>query len=192
MKGEQNARERGSKMLRESGYASPVNGNIQTDKAASAEDNRASKDKMFTRAGRVKGGEPSVRPDKRARGGATSEGKKIVINIDASPKGDPEKEAMIKQEGMQQGAKMVAAKLAGAGGGPSGAPMPPPGGPPPGLPPGAGGPMPPPGAGGPPGMPMRPPMPPGMAGPPPGMRPPGMSTGGRMRDGRGRYLGGGI
>ena len=134
----------------------------------------------------------------RARGGHVPKGKgKTIINIDASHKGDPEKEQMAKQEGMKAGAQMVAQKMQGAGGAPGGgAPpmpphppmMPPPGGMPPGAMPG----MPPGGA--PPMPPPRPPMPPPGAGGPPGMIPhPPMRDGGRMRNpSNGRFLGGGV
>jgi hypothetical protein len=199
MKGAMDARERGKEMLSGAGYSGAANGNIHTDKAAEAEDARARLKRA--RGGHIKGGESWGRPDKRARGGATSEGKKVVINIDASPASDPQKDAMIKQQGIQQGAQMVVAKLKGAGAGgpppgpPPGAPPMMPPGPPPGMPPG--GPPPGMGPGGPPPGAMPPPRPPMMGGPPPGAgmpppRPPGMSTGGRMRDGKGRFLGGSI
>lgn len=123
--------------------------------------------------GRAEGGRRGDRKGKKHKGTTVN-----IILGGQGQQGDPQREQMAHQAGMQQGvqvgAKMAAAKLAGAGG-------PPPGGPPPGgMPPGAGGP--PPGAMGgmPPGGPPRPPIagmgPPGA--PPPGMMPP------RARGGR--------
>ena len=105
--------------------------------------------------GRARGGGA----EKKGKGGGGKGHTQINIAI-----GNPEKEQMAHQQGMQEGAqvgaKAVIGKLAGAGAGgpPPGAGGLPPGGPPPGMarPPMAG---PPPGAG----------MPPG--GPPPGMMP---------------------
>lgn len=130
-------------------------------------------------------------PEKRAAGGAMRHktgGKHAPINITiktgggAGAGGQAEKQAAA-QKGLQAG--MMIGRRMGAGAG--GPPMPPPGGPPPGGPP----------MGGPPGMPPHPPM----AGPPPGAgapmppRPPGMMASGgdvRMRDERGRFLGGAV
>jgi hypothetical protein len=165
------------------------------------------------RGGHVKGKEAKHRVDRRARGGMVSidqpddhqgttnahsarargghvgkKGGKTVINIHAGggEQGNPQREQMAHQAGMQQGAQMgakaVLAKMgAGAGGPPPGGP--PMGGPPPGaMPPGAGGP--PPGA-----MPPRPGMPPpGAGGPPMPMR----ARGGSLRDGCGRFTGGAV
>lgn len=126
-----------------------------------------------------------------ARGGELKErkgGGKTVINIHH---GDPEREEMAKQKGMQQGvqvgAKLAAARGGAGGGGPmaGGAPprppmMPPPGGMPMGMPPGGAPPMA--GMGGPPMAPPAPPPPrPPMAGPPGGM--PMRRTGGIIRHG---------
>lgn len=208
MKGEMDAAERGSWMMRNAGYKKKkAGGSIHGSTGHARPDKRA-------RGGYLPDGSPddaqgnASANSARARGGHVPKGKKTVINIDASHKGDPQAEQMAHQKGMQDGAKMVAAKLQGGGGG-----GPPPGAPPMGAPPGG---MPmapggmPPGAGAPPGMAPHPPMmPPGGGGPPmpphpmmpppgagggnPGMmRPPGMSTGGRMRDGKGRFTGGSI
>jgi hypothetical protein len=162
------------------------------------------------RGGKVPGHEAHGRPDRRARGGMVSidqpddaegsmhahsarargghvgkKGGKTIINIHAGggEQGNPQREQMAHQAGMQQGAqlgaKAVLAKIGGGAGGP------PPGGPPPGgMPPGGmpGRPMmPPPGAG--PGMP-----PPGAGGPPMPMR----ARGGAMRDSCGRFTGGAV
>src|SRR4051812_42963963 len=188
--------ERGARMVRDAGYTSGANGDIHT-----AAKRRA--------GGPIRGKAPAGRPDRRARGGATGDdiidgrqpndaqgnrnaasalarggkvkGKKTVINIDASHKGDPAAEQMAHQKGMQDGARAIAAKLQGAGGGPPpGAGGPPPGGPmgpPPGgapmAPPGMAPPGPPPGAMAPPGPPHPPMPPPGAGGGNPGMmRPP--------------------
>lgn len=91
--------------------------------------------------GRANGGRRLDRKGKK-------HGTQVNIILGGGQQGDPQREQMAHQAGMQQGAmlgaKMAAAKLAGAGAGP--------GGPPPGMaPPGAG--MPPPGAGPPPGAP---------------------------------------
>lgn len=143
-------------------------------------------------------------PEKRAAGGAMrhksgGKGKIGAVNIAIKAGGGQAEKQMAAQKGLQAGMMIGArrAAMGGAGGPPGAPPWPPPGGlpiagPPPGGPPGmmAGpGPMRPGGgmAGGPP-----------MAGPPPGAmppRPPGMMAGGgdvRMRDERGRFLGGAI
>jgi hypothetical protein len=234
MKGDLTPQERGERMAREAGYKRKAGGNIHGGGVKHRPDKRARgggladggkinipriaddypKDKPAFEGGST--GESlgrSPAPFKprtdadvgagRARGGHVPK-RGTTINIDASHKGDPEKEQMAKQAGMQQGAQALMAKLKGAGAG--GAPGGPPPGPPPGMPPhppmmpppgGMPPGMPPPGAA-PPMMPPHPPMagpPPGAGGPPPpGMMPPHppMASGGRMRDARGRYLGGSL
>lgn len=116
--------------------------------------------------GEVRGEESKGRPDRKG-----GHGKIGAVNIAI---GNPEKEKMAEQMGLQKGiqigAQAAAAKAGGAGGPPMMAPHPPMGGPPGGMPPGAG---PPPGA-----------MPPGAGAPPGGMppRPPGvMASGGEVK-----------
>lgn len=127
-----------------------------------------------------------------ARGGAHKGKGRTVINIH---QGDPQREQMAHQQGLQRGLQIGARAAGPPGGLPGGAgPRPPMGGPPGGgapmmPPPGAGGP--PPGMGGPPppgaGMPpSRPPM----AAPPPGAMPMRRVGGVIKREPGGRFAGG--
>lgn len=90
------------------------------------------------RGGKVKGGKPAERLDKRARGGRMAgKGKGVHVIVNAG--GTEQVKQMAQQQGMQQGMKMgaqaVMAKMAGgAPGGPQ-PPHPPMGAPPPGAPP---------------------------------------------------------
>lgn len=208
MKGEMDARAHGAAALARAGYRKK-GGSIHGKTSRGRPDKRArggaTGDDIIDRDQPDDDQGNTNASSKLARGGKVKG--KTIINIDASHKGDPQAEQMARQEGMQQGAHAIAAKLAGGapggpppGGGPPPPPMPPPGGMPPGamppgampphpmMPPGGAPPMPP---GAPPPHPMMPP--PGAGGGNPGMmRPPGMSTGGRMRDVKGRFLGGGV
>lgn len=138
-----NPHQRGGRMLRKAGY-------------------------KRAKGGMVPGEAEQARPDKRARGGAAGKHKgKVTININAGQKGDPQREQMAMQAGVQKGL-MIGRSMPHPGGPPAGPPMAPPPGAgmaPPGGPPMAGPPHPPMAA--PPGGP---PM-----GPPPGVRPPGMA-----------------
>lgn len=202
--GECSARERGGRMLRESGYETPSDKAADIHRITKAIDQHdqqlhgGKKTRLHLgrkRGGSVPGEEPMERPDRRARGGSTGKGKgkgKTVINIHAGggEQGNPQREMMAHQAGIQQGAALgaraAAARMAPPGAGApmaGGPPRPPMAMPPPGGAPGPGAPgMPPPGA-----MPPRPMMPPGGGGP--------MARGGAMmhrRDERGRFLGGAV
>lgn len=174
----QKPHERGARMLRTAGYKR--GGGIDDDSAEDAKQIASGvhqheahlhkgekKTKLKLKVGGAVHGEgEESRPDRRARGGSAGKHKsKVTININAAQKGDPAREQMAQQAGVQKGL-MIGRAMPHPAGPPPGAPMPPPGG----------APMMPPG-GAPPMMAPRPPM----AGPPAGMppgpmgaRPPGM------------------
>lgn len=179
--GECSARERGGRMLKESGYrqhrasGGAVHEDEAEDKQLIAKELRGARIEPKRRSGgKVPGKEAMERPDRRARGGATKHhaGPKainIIIGKDDDQEGKQQAARQGLQAGVQIGAKQAAAKLAGG--------MPPGG--PPGAPPG-GPPMPPPGP---------------MAGPPPGPMPgmPPRNMGGMIRRGMdGRFAGGAV
>lgn len=208
--GECDARARGGRMLRESGYHEDNNASMiksamhqhSQQKHAAGKSHVGETHLKLRRGGKVHGKEAAHRPDRRARGGMISidqpddadgndvkdsgrarggkvGAKRVQIVVNAGPKGDPQREQMAHQAGIQQG--LAVGKSAG---------MPHPAGPPPGAMPGG------PPAGMPPGAmagkpPMGPPgggMPPRPMGPPPGAGM--MARGGAMRDQHGRFMGG--
>lgn len=171
---------RGARMLREAGYSRRKGGAVKGKATAARPDRRARGGEISMTDEQPKDSDTAGGRSNRADGGSVGKkGGKTVINIIS---GDPQREQMARQEGMQQGAQMgaraAAAKLGGAGapgGPPPGAPM---GGPP--RPPMAGPGGPPPGAGGPPPPGMM--LPPGAGGPPPGGPPmPMRAAGGAMK-----------
>lgn len=121
----------------------------ESDKLNAGHMKQGDSGEMGENEGRARGGGA----EKKGKSGGKSGHTQINIAI-----GNPEKEQMAHQQGMQEGAKAIVQKLAGAGAGgpPPGAGGPPPGGPPPGM--------------------ARPPM----AGPPPGGPPPGAPPPGAM------------
>jgi hypothetical protein len=208
------ARERGHRMLRDSGYK---NGGVAEEKAIvrkgirqheNAEHGGKHEKLTLRRGGMMKGAKPKHRPDRRARGGATRDNDEITAREPDDADGNDEPNSARAMGGRTRskpagkgGHGKVQINIVAGGGhppvpAPGMVPRPPmPSGPPMGasrpMPPAGGAPMggPPPGAMPPGGMPagaMARPMPPQMA---PGIR----AHGGMIRRGAGgRFIGGAV